>query len=110
MRCLHPSRLICTGMSNTSRSTIRSKGGKISFLGAVLSTEISVDYPERKGVLRSARVEVFPGEIVGLVGESGSGKSTLALAILRLLDRTGANVRGRIELLGQDVSLCNERQ
>jgi peptide/nickel transport system ATP-binding protein len=61
-------------------------------------------------VLRGACIEVFPGEIVGLVGQSGSGKSTLALAILRLLDRTGASVGGRIELLGQDLARCNERQ
>jgi ABC-type glutathione transport system ATPase component len=43
------------------------------------------------------------GEIVGLVGESGSGKSTLALAILKLLDHTGARVRGRILLAGEDL-------
>jgi oligopeptide transport system ATP-binding protein len=61
-------------------------------------------------VLRSTSIEVFPGEIMGLVGQSGSGKSTLALAILRLLDRTGAIVRGRIELLGEDLARCNERQ
>jgi ABC-type glutathione transport system ATPase component len=61
-------------------------------------------------VLRDASIEVFPGEIVGLVGQSGSGKSTLALATLRLLDHTGARVGGRIELLGQDLTCCNERQ
>jgi ABC-type dipeptide/oligopeptide/nickel transport system ATPase component len=47
---------------------------------------------------------------VGLVGQSGSGKSTLALAILRLLDHTGASVSGRSELLGQDLTRCNERR
>jgi ABC-type glutathione transport system ATPase component len=61
-------------------------------------------------VLSGACIEVFPGEIVGLVGQSGSGKSTLVLAILRLLDYTGARVGGRIELLGQDLTRCNERQ
>jgi ABC-type glutathione transport system ATPase component len=34
----------------------------------------------------------------------------LALAILRLLDHTGASVGGRIELLGQDLAQYNERQ
>lgn len=85
-------------------------GGRISSPAAVLSVDIRVDYPQRKGVLRGACVEVFPGEILGLVGQSGSGKSTLALAILRLLDHTGASVSGRIELLGQDLTRCNERQ
>jgi ABC-type dipeptide/oligopeptide/nickel transport system ATPase component len=47
---------------------------------------------------------------VGLVGQSGSGKSTLALAILRLLDHTGASAGGRIELLGEDLTRCNERR
>ena len=61
-------------------------------------------------MLRGARVEVFPGEIMGLVGESGSGKSTLALAILRLLDHSRASLRGRIELLGRDLTGCSERQ
>jgi ABC-type glutathione transport system ATPase component len=76
----------------------------------VLSTDISVDYPQKKGVLRGARIEVFPGEMVGLVGESGSGKSTLALAILRLLGHTGARVSGRVTLLGKDLAGCSERE
>ena len=61
-------------------------------------------------MLRGASIDVFPGEIVGLVGQSGSGKSTFALAVLRLLDYSGASVRGRIELLGRDLTRCNERQ
>jgi ABC-type dipeptide/oligopeptide/nickel transport system ATPase component len=44
------------------------------------------------------------------VGQSGSGKSTLALAILRLLDHTGARVRGRLSLLNQDLIACSERE
>src|ERR1700693_5965140 len=85
-------------------------GGRISPPAPVLSTDISVDYPQKRGVLRGARIEVFPGEIVGLVGQSGSGKSTLALAILRLLDHTGARVQGRTMLLGQDLTRPDERQ
>ena len=77
---------------------------------AVLSLELFVDYPRKPGVLRGASIDVFPGEIVGLVGESGSGKSTLALAVLRLLDHTGARVHGRILLLGRDLAQCGERE
>jgi ABC-type glutathione transport system ATPase component len=76
----------------------------------VLSADVSVDYPQKEGVLRGASIEVFPGELVGLVGQSGSGKSTLALAILRLLDYTGARVRGRLSLLGRDLFSCSERE
>jgi ABC-type glutathione transport system ATPase component len=69
-----------------------------------------VDYPQKAGVLRGARVQVWPGEILGLVGQSGSGKSTLALAILRLLDHTGARIRGQASLLGQDLIAPREAQ
>jgi ABC-type glutathione transport system ATPase component len=50
----------------------------------------------------------MPGEIAGLVGESGSGKSTLALALLKLLDHTGAQVRGRLSLLGENLMLRDD--
>lgn len=69
-----------------------------------------MDYPQRAGVLRGARVEVSPGEIVGLVGQSGSGKSTLAHAVFRLLSHTGARVHGRASLLGQELMSLPERQ
>ena len=76
----------------------------------MLSAELSVDYPQKKGVLRYLRIDVFPGEILGLVGQSGSGKSTLALALLKLLSHTGAKANGRIVLLGQDLVSYSERQ
>src|SRR5437879_5922200 len=76
----------------------------------MLSVDLTVDYPQRKGVLRGARIDVLPGEILGLVGHSGSGKSTLALAILGLLDHTGAKVRGSTVLLGQDLSAFPPRK
>lgn len=76
----------------------------------VLSVNISVDYPGRSGVLRDATVDLFARETIGLVGQSGSGKSTLALAILRLLDHTGARVSGRTLLLGRDLMTMRERE
>ena len=73
-------------------------------MGLVLDAEISVDYPQKPGVLRHARIAIDAGEILGLVGQSGSGKSTLALALLGLLDHTGARITGKTMLLGRDVT------
>ena len=47
-------------------------------------------------VLRGARLEIAPGELVGLVGENGSGKSVLMKVIVGLLARDG----GEVELTG----------
>ncbi|TLV21661.1 microcin C ABC transporter ATP-binding protein YejF [Klebsiella indica] len=61
---------------------------------------LSIAFPIRKGLLRRVvehnRVvnglsfRLRAGETLGLVGESGSGKSTTGLALLRLIDSTGA--------------------
>ena len=64
---------------------------------------MSVDYPNKPGVLRDVRIEVGEGEILGLVGESGSGKSTIALALLRLLEHKGASIAGEILFAGRDL-------
>ena len=65
-------------------------------MNSTLKARLSVDYPNKPGVLRDVRLDIGEGEIVGLVGESGSGKSTIALALMRLLEHKGAAVRGEI--------------
>jgi len=69
----------------------------------LLQARISVDYPNKPGVLREVEFEIGEGEILGLVGESGSGKSTIALALLGLLDHKGASVTGEIRFQGRDL-------
>lgn len=69
----------------------------------LLKAHLSVDYPNKPGVLRDVEFEIAAGEILGLVGESGSGKSTIALALLRLLDHKGGSVRGEILFDGCDL-------
>jgi ABC-type dipeptide/oligopeptide/nickel transport system ATPase component len=76
----------------------------------LLALSISADYANKPGVLRDLRLEMQPGEILGLVGESGSGKSTLALSILRLLDLKGGKVRGSVRLNGRELMDASESQ
>jgi len=76
----------------------------------LLQARISVDYPNKPGVLRDVEIEVGEGEILGLVGESGSGKSTIALALLRLLDHKGASVAGEILFAGRDLLRLRPRE
>ncbi|MBL8708919.1 MAG: ABC transporter ATP-binding protein [Rhodospirillaceae bacterium] len=67
----------------------------------LLATDrLSVLFPIKRGIFRRvvghvpALVDVSTalrcGETLGIVGESGSGKTTLGLAVLRLIDSTGA--------------------
>lgn len=61
---------------------------------------LQVAFPIRRGLLRKTigyhygikglSFELRPGECLGLVGESGSGKSTTGMALLRLINSTGA--------------------
>ena len=62
-----------------------------------------------KGV-RSANLEVYPGETVAIVGESGSGKSTTAMAIAHLLAKNGAITGGQILFEGRDITHVSEKE
>jgi len=75
----------------------------------LLSLRLSVDYRNKRGVLRDVFMELCQGEILGLVGQSGSGKSTLSLAILRLLHLKGGTARGNLLFKGEDLFGKTER-
>ena len=62
-----------------------------------------------KGV-RSASLEVYPGETVAIVGESGSGKSTTAMAIAHLLAKNGSITGGQILFEGRDITHVSEKE
>jgi len=53
---------------------------------------------------------VAPGEVLALVGESGCGKSLTAQAAMRLLPPAVMQLRGRVELAGEDLCALPERQ
>jgi ABC-type dipeptide/oligopeptide/nickel transport system ATPase component len=76
----------------------------------LLTALVSVQYGEKPAVLHDVKFEIRRGEVLGLVGQSGSGKSTLAMAILGLLDRKRAKVKGAIEFDGCDLLKLSERE
>jgi ABC-type glutathione transport system ATPase component len=79
-------------------------------MNSLLTARLTVDYPNKRGVLRDVEFEIGEGEILGLVGESGSGKSTLALALLGLLDHKGGKIHGEIQFDGRDLVMLREKE
>ena len=69
---------------------------------------LSVTFPAYNGTVRAVRdvsFTVYEGEILAVVGESGCGKSVTAKAIMRLLDRTSAEISPEsvVEYKGQNL-------
>jgi peptide/nickel transport system ATP-binding protein len=64
---------------------------------------------ETHDVVHDVSFAVGAGRTVALIGESGSGKSTIARAVLRLLPRGGADVRGAVRLRGRELTDLSER-
>jgi len=82
----------------------------VSAAEPLLAIDISAGYPGKPAVLDGVRFSMQPGEILGLIGESGSGKSTIALAVLRLLELRGGQVRGSICFCGRELMSAGARE
>lgn len=60
--------------------------------------------------LRGITFDINEGESIGIVGESGSGKTTLIMAILRLLPKGCAEVKGEAILNGKELLSLSEKE
>jgi ABC-type glutathione transport system ATPase component len=76
----------------------------------LLSIRLTISYQDKPPVLDDLRLDMQPGEILGLVGYSGCGKSSLALAILGLLNLKGGKVQGSIRWNGRELLGLKERE
>ena len=74
-------------------------------------TDLSVEFPLARGVLRAvdgASFDVEAGQALGVVGESGSGKTMALRAIVGLLPRTARVVGGSVRFDGVDLLRIDE--
>ena len=77
-----------------AKPLVVTEGGRIQF------QNIDFRYGEAGGVINGLKLNIAPGERVGLIGRSGAGKSTLVNLLLRFYDLQG----GTIRIDGQDIS------
>jgi ABC-type dipeptide/oligopeptide/nickel transport system ATPase component len=76
----------------------------------LLSIRLTISYKDKPPVLDDLRLDLQPGEVLGLVGHSGCGKSSLALAILGLLNLKGGKALGSIRWNDRELLTLKEKE
>jgi ABC-type glutathione transport system ATPase component len=76
----------------------------------LLSIRLTISYQDKPPVLDDLRLDLGPGEVLGLVGHSGCGKSSLALAVLGLLNLKGGRALGSIRWNDRELLSLKERE
>jgi len=75
--------------------------------------DLRTQFPTKDGVVKAVdgvSFDLRPGETLGIVGESGCGKSVTALSVMRLLQRPGRIVGGRVLFKGRDLTKVSEHE
>ena len=75
--------------------------------GRITFDQVNFHYrPDGPAVLSDIRLDIHPGQIIGIIGRSGSGKSTLT----KLVQRLYVPSAGKVLIDGIDISLIDAAQ
>jgi subfamily B ATP-binding cassette protein HlyB/CyaB len=89
---------------NTRTEVVGNKSALPPLAGRITLDDVTFRYrPDGPEVLKAVRLDIAPGEVIGIVGRSGSGKSTLA----KLVQRLYVPERGRVLVDGMDLALAD---
>ena len=81
-----------------NKNSLPKLSGRITFDNVVFRYR-----PDCQEILKNIKLDIEPGEVIGIVGRSGSGKSTLT----KLMQRLYVPEHGRVSVDGHDLALVD---